>query len=66
MNVLRLFNRHPVRQRTLRKALTITLLVALLAGLIPPPLVSSVLPQPAADLAAVLLPEPPTAQAAAA
>ncbi|MFZ4660395.1 MAG: hypothetical protein ACOYNY_25520, partial [Caldilineaceae bacterium] len=66
MNVPRLFKRNPIRWRTLHKAVTICILASLLAGLIPPPLVRSVLPAPAADLAAAaLLPTIPAAQAAA-
>jgi hypothetical protein len=61
MNVPRLFKRNPIRWRTLHKAVTICILASLLAGLIPPPLVRSVLPPLAADLAETLLPEPLTA-----
>jgi subtilisin-like proprotein convertase family protein len=65
MNVPRSLNRFVPSLRTLHRVLTICVLVALLAGLIPPPLVRSALPAPVANAVADLLPEPAVAQAAA-
>jgi uncharacterized repeat protein (TIGR01451 family) len=62
INHLASFYRRP--RRYTRQAVTITLLVALLAGLIPPPLARSVLPAPAAALVEAALPQPAVAQAA--
>ncbi|MFN8489132.1 MAG: SdrD B-like domain-containing protein [Caldilineaceae bacterium] len=72
MNVPSLIKRKFFRRRTLHKVLTLCVLASLLAGLIPPPLVSSVvnaaLPeavaQPIAAASQALLPAPKMAQAA--
>lgn len=66
MNVPRSFNRLVPSWRTLHKALTICVLVSLVSGLIPPPLVRSALPTSVADLAEALLPQPEVALAAGA
>ena len=71
MNVPRLFNRKLFRWRTLHKAVTICVLVSLLAGLIPPPLVRSVaesalpapLAEPVTNAIAGLLPQASVARA---
>ena len=71
MNVPRLFNRKLFRWRTLHKAVTICVLVSLLAGLIPPPLARSVaesalpapLAEPVTNAIAGLLPQASVARA---
>lgn len=58
------FKRRLMRRRFLSKALTFTVLVALLAGLIPLPAIYSGLPFPATQLADALLSKLPVARAA--
>ncbi|MCE7987251.1 MAG: Cna B-type domain-containing protein [Caldilinea sp. CFX5] len=50
--------------RRLHRGVTICVLASLLAGLLPPPLVRSIVPAPVADAVADLLPAPAVAQAA--